>query len=371
MKTELPPSSRGFDRFVGCPIGVLKAMPWLVAAITALLACEFVVMRGEDQNWDLLNYHYYSGYAVVNGRFADDVAPSGLQTYLHPLNNVLTFLAFSKLVFPFSSLVLLAFQLLVLPALVLLGREVGKGLGHQDVSVSETLALAVGLAAPVWWSELGTLFYSSTTASIVLFGVWFLMRGAAEVSSNAELLRRTAGTGACMGLATALKLTNAIFLMAAGLALIPTLFRFGVRSASMRALAYSVGVFLGFAVVAWWYLLLYREFDNPVFPLFNGIFRSNYFDAINFRDPRWTFSTLGELLRFPVAVAAGTIKTSEVELGTGDCCCVRDSHYWWLSTECLQHGSAAEGAAPHRRCCCGSLQGESVGGYSSWPTSVT
>ena len=64
----------------GSLIGVLKAMPWVVVAISALVACDFVVVRGEDLNWDLLNYHYYSGYALVNGRFADDVAPSGLQT---------------------------------------------------------------------------------------------------------------------------------------------------------------------------------------------------------------------------------------------------------------------------------------------------
>jgi hypothetical protein len=85
----------------------------------------------------------------------------------------------------------------------------------------------------------------------------------------------------------------------------------------LRAVAYSVGVFLGFAVVAWWYLLLYREFGNPVFPLFNGVFRSTYFDAINFRDPRWELGTLGELVHFPIAAAAGTVKTSEVEFADG------------------------------------------------------
>ena len=290
-----------------------KAAPWLIAVAACLLACRFVVVRGQDQNWDLLSYHYFSGYAFVNGRFLEDVAPVKLQTYLNPLPNVLTFLAYSRLPFPFSSLALLGVQLLAVPVLVLLGREVARDSGRSEVSAGEVLALVLGLAAPMWWSELGTSFYSSTTAPLVLCGFWLLLRGATPGSSRLVALRQMSVAGALIGLATALRLTNAIFMIAGAFALVPVASRLGVRFASGRALAFLAGIGAGLAMMAWWYALVYREFGNPIFPLYNAVFRSPYFDAINLRDARWAFRTTGEFVRFLGDAAGGTSKTSEVE----------------------------------------------------------
>jgi hypothetical protein len=39
----------------------------------SLIAFVFVYNRGQDSNWDLLNYHFYNGYALLNGRFSIDV----------------------------------------------------------------------------------------------------------------------------------------------------------------------------------------------------------------------------------------------------------------------------------------------------------
>src|SRR5229473_4905218 len=40
---------------------------------------------GQDMNWDLLNYHYYDGYAFLHDRLARDIVPAGIQTYQPPL----------------------------------------------------------------------------------------------------------------------------------------------------------------------------------------------------------------------------------------------------------------------------------------------
>jgi len=37
-----------------------KILLWLLITLTVFFALGFVYLRGADQNWDLLNYHYYN-----------------------------------------------------------------------------------------------------------------------------------------------------------------------------------------------------------------------------------------------------------------------------------------------------------------------
>src|SRR5271166_1288080 len=42
--------------------------------------------RGQDVNFDQLNYHYYSAYAFLHDRLSIDAAPAGLiHSYFNPL----------------------------------------------------------------------------------------------------------------------------------------------------------------------------------------------------------------------------------------------------------------------------------------------
>src|SRR5215207_6213113 len=50
-----------------------------------VLAAHAARKMGQDANWDLANYHYYTPYALLNGRLMVDGAASGIQTYLNPL----------------------------------------------------------------------------------------------------------------------------------------------------------------------------------------------------------------------------------------------------------------------------------------------
>jgi hypothetical protein len=278
-----------------------------------LIACAFVIERGQDQNWDLFSYHYFSGYSFLNGRFRDDLLPTSIQTYLNPLPTALTYFTYSRLAFPLSSLTLLAVQLLVIPALMLVGREIGKGLGHQKTTISEIGALALGLASPLWWSELGTSLYSSTTAPLIVFGVWLMLRAAASAPASRNVVLAIALSGSLFGFATALKLTNAVFLIAGLVALLPLFCRFGTRSAIGSIFGYLAGVSIGVATMAWWYLPIWREYGNPIFPLYNALFKSEYFDAVNYHDDRFAFRNVAEVIQYLGSSAFGTSKTSELE----------------------------------------------------------
>lgn len=130
-----------------------------VMLLVGIVAFIFVYDRGQDLNYDLLNYHYYTGYALLHGRYEQDIAAAGFQSFLHPATNVMAYISLRHLPFPFSAWSILLVQLASVPAVALIAWEVGKGLGYRQVSLAQVLAFLLCLLSPLWWSELGTTFF--------------------------------------------------------------------------------------------------------------------------------------------------------------------------------------------------------------------
>lgn len=286
-------------------------MPVVLWAILVFGCAVFYTYgAGQDFNFDLRNYHYYAGYSLLHGTYSTDLAAADLQSFLHPAANVISYLAFSSLAFPFGAWLILLLQLLLLPVLIKIAAEIGKGVRQPDTTDSlfiRIAALSLCILAPLWWSELGTSFSSSTTAVLLLAGVLYLLRGINDVSIRSNFLL----SGVLIGLAAGLKLTNAPFALSAIAAYALVNLRLN-RSSVTNGVMLGLGLFVGFSSTAWWYLYLYHDWQSPLYPLYNGIFRSPYFDFFNYRDPRWYFPTLGEFLQFLVEAFNGTTKTSEV-----------------------------------------------------------
>ena len=74
-----------------------------------------------------------------------------------------------------------------------------------------------------------------------------------------------------------------------------------------------LGLVGGFAPTSWWNVFLYRHWGSPLFPFYNGIFRSPYYAPVNFRDMRFKFHSVGEFVNFLFAATVGTHKTAELE----------------------------------------------------------
>ena len=281
----------------------------VVLLLAAAVAAVFVYQRGQDLNWDLLNYHFYTGYALLTGRYAHDVAAAGLQSFLHPATNVFAYVSLRYLPFPFSAWCILLVQLASLPAVALIAREVGKGLGYRLGSVSQILAVLLCLLSPLWWSELGTTFFSSWIAPAILWGAYLLIRC---LSAHQVSHRSLFAAGALLGLAAGLKLTNAPFAVA-GFCVLLLLYDGDMRLFARRAMIFVVGGFLGFLLTAWWYGYLWVEWKSPLFPLYNSIFASPYYDLESYRDIRWKFFSFDEFWNYLYQSALGTVKTSEIK----------------------------------------------------------
>jgi hypothetical protein len=288
------------------------AVSWVLVIGTSAFAFWFVAHRGQDQNWDLLNYHYYAGYALLEGRFRTDIAAAGVQTFLNPLPNAVSFAALRWLPFPASAWLVATVQLLSLPLLVMLGKELERDLPPHASGWPLWAALALCVLSPLWWSEVGTSFFSSTTAPLVLLGLLAGLRAmprarAADWASRGMLL-----SGMAFGLAVGLKLTNALFAVAFAVALAVALLSTAHRSRWRAAAGWCAGAVLGFAATAWWNAYLAMDWGSPVFPLYNAIFRSPYYEPVNLHDIRWRFDSIGDFLAFLGSSVNLTLKTSEV-----------------------------------------------------------
>lgn len=292
------------------PISLKDNPIWLFMGTVGVIAFSWVYMQGQDSNWDLLNYHYFSGYSLINSNFANDIAPSGVPSFLNPMPNVLAYLALSQLPFPASAWLMAGVQLLALPLLVLIGRQLGIALGFTRVTIAEFWALALCLLAPLWWSELGTSFADATITPLVLLGLHLGLRGFAQ--GEKKVFRVLMGAGICFGLAVGLKLTNAPFALAFSVALVGVYAPDGWRTIVRQTLPFLAGLAIGVLPTLWWNVYLLQDWRSPLFPLYNAWFMSPYFDFVNFRDMRWRFESIDEFLSYLSESTSGTVKTSEV-----------------------------------------------------------
>jgi len=242
----------------------------VVALVVSMLACiAWSALEGPSWSWDRAHYHEYAGHQWVNELLGRGFLPGGPQTFLNPLAFVprhLLFMAgWSELAIASA---VAAFQALGVWLVWLIARD--RMPGH----VGPAFAAALALLTPVFVSQLGTSYIDATTGVAVLAGV-FACRRAGD--ANRATLAWAALGGLAMGVATGLKLSNAIPALVA-----PLLFALAWGGASARvALRHRLSALLAFGLAASlgtalalgnWGLTLHREYRNPVYPIFDGAF---------------------------------------------------------------------------------------------------
>ena len=179
--------------------------PWAVILGSLLAGAAHTWLAGEDTSWDWQNYHEYSAFALINGRFNEDVAPGGIQTFLNPVAYVPAYLLRHYVGAPFWGMILGSIHGLNLALIYWFSRSV---LG--SAANAWTLAASVIIAAfgPMTLSEVGTSFADILTALPVIGGLGLILSAKAQ-DRTAYVL-----AGLLIGAAVGLKLTNMVFLLA-------------------------------------------------------------------------------------------------------------------------------------------------------------
>lgn len=268
---------------------------WFLVLCLAISSTTSYLL-GQDTSWDLQNYHFYNPWAFVHGRLMWDLAPAQLQSFFNPVPDLPFYLMVqANLPAPVIAM------LLALPAGIsawLLGKVLL--LLFADAPSPQRflyvgLAWVVGLSASHSVAMLGTTSNDWLGVPLILAALWMVLRWmhASEATRNPVL-----AAGLLTGLAAGLKLTNAPF--AVGLA-VALLFRRPVRGREMgQVLAFGLAVLAGFAVpTVYWASVMWRQFDNPLFPFFNHLFHSPWWLENSIAVRAFGPHSLVEWLTFP------------------------------------------------------------------------
>ncbi len=277
-------------------IGYLER-PWVVNLVGCLflmaMAGYLSILRGQDANWDLKNYHWYNAYAFLEGRLGFDIAPGQLQTFHNPLLDVPYYwLATSLSDYPAypaflegSYYGLLVFFLIKCALLLIPASSESRPASLKLVEDREAItvqaqlptrplailiAVSIGATGVAAVSQFGTTMNEVPVAALVMAGFYFMLTsiGAAAPSW------RTILSGCLIGAAVGLKLTAATYGIGAVLAL-------GVvgwqRWPMKWHVYYWLALLSGFLLFqGHWMLTLYAGFGNPMFPYYNDVFASDW-----------------------------------------------------------------------------------------------
>ena len=276
---------------------LLFAPRFLVYSCCTVVALLTSYHLGKDMAWDTLDYHFYAGFSGLHDRFGQDYFPAGPQSYLNPYVYVPFYLLVtSGLTALQVALILGAVQSLILWLVYEFALIVAPAASSRTRLALAICSVTLACANPVLISELGSSFADVVTAEIVLAG-WLLLVAAIRKPGA----MRIACAALLLGCASALKLTNALHAISAGLLVlfVPGTWRGRLHYAALFSLFGAVG----FGVVAApWAVRLEEHFGNPLFPLLNGIFRSPQFTTAPIVDHRFIPISLVDALWRPFAM---------------------------------------------------------------------
>src|SRR6266567_2270327 len=254
--------------------GTLRQAGLLVCAmLVAGIVSAFVLKQ--DVNWDLQNYHFYNAWAFVHQRLGWDLGPAQLQTYHNPLLDL-----------PFYAMVAADWP----PRLISFVMGLPAGIGafflgkillvlfentpRRERWLYAAIAFLIGMTASAAVSQLGTTLNEWQGAALVMIALWLVLK---RVAQGATGWRTLVAAGLLCGVASGLKLTAAMYAVGLCAALLlqrPVLW-LGVR----QAFAFGIAVLVGVALTGGpWMWTLYTHFGNPLFPYFNDVFHSPWWD---------------------------------------------------------------------------------------------
>jgi hypothetical protein len=275
----------------------------LVVLVGVAASVARTVGGGQDLNYDLITYHYYLGFSAFSDRLPLDFLAAGAAGYQSPLPYALLYFLDSAGVAPVVNAALHAcIHALSLALLFLLTRVLVRGTALENSRAAWVAFWLLGAVAPIYWQLVGTSFADALTGVLLLGALWLAAEALPETQRRGSL--KILALGACLaGVALAARVHNAIFVAALGSALLL------VRFPDPRTWLRFVAVFAGASAGAWllcfapWSWRLLREFGSPIFPLFNGLFASPDYPAVNLHLVSFVPQTLTDALLLPFRMA--------------------------------------------------------------------
>jgi hypothetical protein len=315
--TSKSPASLRRPRSASADRGRRRGIVALNAVLIVLClgsGAAFSYWRGQDINFDQLNYHYYIAHAFLADRLGRDVAPAQI---IHSYFNPVVYFPFYFMVRHFPppavGMVLGALHALNFWLVAIILWIVTPKLRLAPRVAAVLCGLAISGAGPMTISEIGTTMSDLLVSLPILGGLALLMRADFSNRSPVRVALSIGIAGALLGASLSLKLTSASF--AVGFAAAALVGWESWRTRLTAVIAAALGGVAGAAAAGgFWYLRMWRMFHNPVLPFFNTIFKSPDYraDAPVF-DDRYIPHGLPDALSYPFRWAASQHISSELD----------------------------------------------------------
>ena len=264
---------------------------WLVAGLPLLF---FYVIRlpFPDISFDVLNYHILHseralrGPLLITGDFFPTPAP------FNPTSDILTGLYRQALGYRLGTIVNLAALLWTASIIERFSRDWIRSRWLRSAAVLIVVATE-------------QVLFQINNYMVDLLALPLLLEATAiALTINAEKIgRRTIQLSLLLGVAVALKLANLIYAVPISVIFLGNVIAAGSpRSKSFRELTRSapLAILVFILPLLPFTIFIYRLTGNPVFPLYNGLFKSPYWPQGVAFDPRWGPHGVLETIAWPV-----------------------------------------------------------------------
>lgn len=257
-----------------------------------------VLCTGPDYFFDMLNYHFYNPYAVLSGRLDTDIAPSGVHSYFSPTADFFYFIAF-KLLAKWPYLLAFVSAVWYATALFFVFKIIRWFLPNEKRNLFKTAIPTLLFAfAPAILTHGG---YNTTDISSTapLMGSLYLTLSSRTLPVGFRKNIRFLIAGILYGVCFAFKYTTAPLL--AGYIVMFVFCFSSLKDFFKYGFIFTAGALGSFALLGgFWCYKMYAMFDSPLFPFYNNIFQSPYFDPIALVDKRFfTGRSLWEVMALP------------------------------------------------------------------------
>lgn len=267
----------------------------LAFTISAAVLGGYVLLSlalGQDANWDLRNYHWYNGYAFLEGRHGFDMAPAQTPSFYNPLLDAPLFLLADAL----PARAAMALWSLLQGANFILLFALAHALLATGSPVVRLWAAAgtalVGILGAGTLSQLGTTFHDNVVSLGVIGGLLVAVRwrdalfGHPDEQADGRACAVAAAAGLLVGAAAGLKQPSVIFCVGLcfGFLLAPG----GIARRFTLSFTCGLGVLAGIALTGGhWMWFLWETYGNPVHPYFNTLFGSPLAAPTDYRDTQF------------------------------------------------------------------------------------
>lgn len=252
--------------------------------------------QGNDSCWDLANYKIYGVWALLHNRIGYDIMPCGIQSYFNPLidfplyfyvkyfNNHPYFISFLQSI-SWGITVFLVYKI--------------ANLLFKDKYKNFFIILSVFIGATSMLSvaEVGMSYDDVPVCALILFSLYLFFKFfRAESSQKRNYIIFLSSW--LFGISTGLKFSG--FIQFVGFFVAFFCLYKKITEPKKTIFLLLMGYIIGYTLSGlWWYMIIYNKFGNPVFPLMNNIFHSEYALPISHADLRHLPSDIFQFLFYP------------------------------------------------------------------------